>query len=111
MNPKSLILLEFHKVLERLQSYASFDLSEKMAARLRPTSSLEKAQVLQEQTRQGRYLLSLTDAIHFRGAVDMRPLADQARHQMTVDAPSILYIRNSLIVSRDARRFLLEKSA
>ena len=111
MNPKSLILLEFHKVLERLQSYASFDLSEKMAARLRPTSSLEKALVLQEQTRQGRYLLSLTDAIHFRGAVDMRPFADQARHQMTLDAPSILYIRNSLIVSRDARRFLLEKSA
>ena len=111
MNPKSLILLEFHKVLERLKSYASFELSEKLAAGLRPTSSLEKAQVFQEQTRQARYLLSLTDALHFRGAVDMRPFADQARHQMTLEAPNLLSIRNSLIISREARRFLLEKSA
>ena len=111
MNPKSLILLEFHKVLERLQAYASFDLSEKLASRLRPTSSLEKAQVFQEQTRQARYLLSLTDALHFRGAVDMRPFAEQARRQMTLEAPNLLAIRNTLVVSRDARRFLLEKSA
>lgn len=111
MNPKSLILLEFHKVLERLKAYASFDLSEKLAAKLRPTSSLEKAQTFQEQTRQARYLLSLTDALHFRGAVDMRLFADQARRQMTLEAPNLLAIRNSLIVSRDARRFLLEKSS
>ena len=111
MNPKSLILLEFHKVLERLKTYASFDLSEKLATRLRPTSSLEKAQVYQEQTRQARFLLSLTDALHFRGAVDMRSFAEQARRQMTLEAPNLLAIRNSLVVSRDARRFLLEKSA
>ena len=72
MNPKSLILLEFHKVLERLKAYASFQLSEKMAAKLRPTSSLDKALLLQQQTRQARHLLSLTDALHFRGAVDLR---------------------------------------
>lgn len=111
MNPKSLILLEFHKVLERLKTYAGFDLSEKLATKLRPTSSLEKALALQEQTHQARYLLSLTDALHFRGAVDMRPMADQARRQMTLEAPHLLAIRNTLIVSRDARRFLLEKSA
>jgi len=110
MNPKSLILLEFHKVLEHLKTYASFDLSEKLAAHLRPTSSLEKAQIYQEQTRQARFLLSLTDALHFRGAVDMRPFADQARRQMTLEAANLLAIRNSLVVSRDARRFLLEKS-
>src|SRR5690606_14873268 len=98
MNPKSLILLEFHKVLERLKAYASFDLSEKLATGLRPTSSLEKAQSFQEQTRQACYLLSLTDALHFRGAVDMRPFADQARHQMTLEAPNMLAIRNTLVV-------------
>ncbi|NLC30156.1 MAG: hypothetical protein GX773_06820, partial [Chloroflexi bacterium] len=59
MNPKSLILLEFHKILERLKTYASFELSEKLVVKLRPTSSLEKAQLYQEQTRQARHLLSL----------------------------------------------------
>ncbi|MEL7626264.1 MAG: endonuclease MutS2 [Anaerolineaceae bacterium] len=110
MNPKSLILLEFHKVLERLKAYASFELSEKLAIRLRPTSSLEKALALQEQTRQARYLLSLSDALHFRGAVDMRPFAEQVLHQMTLEAANLLAIRNTLIVSRETRRFLLEKS-
>ncbi len=111
MNPKSLILLEFHKVLERLKSYASFELSEKLASKLRPTSSLEKALLFQEQTRQARFLLSLTDALHFHGAVDMRPLSEQARRQMTLEASSLLAIRNTLILSREARRFLLEKNA
>ena len=110
MNPKSLILLEFHKVLERLKAYASFELSEKMAAKLRPTSSLDKALLLQQQTKQARHLLSLTDALHFRGAVDLRPLADQARRGMTLEAPTLLSLRNTLVVSRDARRFLLEKA-
>ena len=68
MNPKSLILLEFHKILERLQGYASFELSEKMAAKLRPSSSLEKALTYQAQTRQARELMLLSDELHFRGA-------------------------------------------
>lgn len=110
MNPKSLLLLEFHKVLDKLRSYASFDLSDKLAARLRPTSSLEKALIFQEQTRQARLLLLLTDDLHFRGAVDMQPLADQAKHQMTLEASSLLAIRNSLVLSRDGRRTLLEKA-
>lgn len=110
MNPKSLILLEFHKVLEKLKAHTTFELSEKLAIKLRPTSSLEKALQLQEQTRQARQLLSLTDEINFRGAVDLQPLADQALHQMTIDAPGMLAIRNSLVLSRDARRSFLDKA-
>lgn len=109
MNPKSLILLEFHKVLERLQAYASFELSQKMAAKLRPSSSLEKALTYQAQTRQARELLLLSDELHFRGAVDMRLMAEQSQRQMTLEAPAILSIRNSLVASRDVRRLLLEK--
>lgn len=110
MNPKSLILLEFHKVLEKLKSYATFDLSANLVVKLRPTSSLEKARQLQEQTRQARELLALTDELSFRGAVDMQPLADQANHQMTLEAASMLAIRNSLVLSRDARRTFLDKA-
>ena len=73
-----------------------------LVSRLRPTSSLEKALQLQEQTRQARHLLQLTDEFNFRGAVDLQPLADQALHQMTLEAPSMLAIRNTLILSRNA---------
>ncbi len=56
MNPKSLILLEYHKILGKLKAYASFSGSEALATRLRPTSSLPKALTLQTQTREARYL-------------------------------------------------------
>ena len=110
MNPKSLILLEFHKVLDNLKSYATFELSEKLAGSLRPSSNLEKARLLQEQTRQARALLNLTDEFSFRGAVDMRPLADQALHQMTLEAPTMIAIRVSLTLSRDTKRIFLDKA-
>lgn len=110
MNPKSLILLEFHKVLDKLKSHTTFELSTMLVSRLRPTSSLEKALQLQEQTRQARHLLQLTDEFSFRGAVDLQPLADQALHQMTLEAPSMLAIRNTLILSRNARRSFLDKA-
>ena len=110
MNPKSLILLEFHKVLDKLKSYTTFELSTRLAGKLRPTSRLEKALNLQEQTRQARHLLELTDEFGFRGAVDLQPLADQALHQMTLEAPCILAIRNTLILSRNARRSFLDKA-
>ena len=43
MNPKSLILLEYHKVLAKLTAFASFSASAELSANLRPTSNLEKA--------------------------------------------------------------------
>ena len=73
MNPKSLILLEFPKVLARLKSYASFSASEALAEALRPTSSLENANLRQQETREARLLISINDSINFQGAADLEP--------------------------------------
>lgn len=104
MNPKSLILLEYHKVLERLQSFTSFDSSKTLAAALRPTANLEKALAMQTLTREARLLLDSVGNISFEGAVDLQPLTDQAIHSMTLDAQVFLSIRNTLQLSRDAKR-------
>ncbi|MEN6554883.1 MAG: endonuclease MutS2 [Anaerolineaceae bacterium] len=111
MNPKSLILLEYPKVLAKLKSYASFSASEALADALRPTSSLEKALAMQQLTREARYLLSVNYELNFSGAVDMRPLVDLTLRSVTLEALDLLAIRATLIISRNARRILEDHRA
>lgn len=111
MNPKTLFLLEYPKIIARLKAYAGFSASAALADMLRPTSSLDKAILLQQQTREARHLLTLTEGIDFQGAVDMRPLVEQTLHNMTLEAADLLSVRNTLILSRTARRILLDHAA
>ena len=111
MNPKSLILLEYPKILAKLKSFASFSASEALADALRPTSSLEKALAMQELTREARYLLSVNNELNFSGAVDMRPLVDLTLRSVTLEALDLLAIRATLIISRTARRVLEDHRA
>ncbi|MFZ3070308.1 MAG: hypothetical protein WA110_04195, partial [Anaerolineaceae bacterium] len=83
MNPKTLLLLEYPKILTRLKTYAGFSASEALAGALRPTSNFEKALIQQQLTREARLLLSLNDSLTFQGATDLRPLADLALHGVT----------------------------
>ena len=110
MNPKSLILLEFPKVIAKLKAYASFSGSEALAEALRPTSSLENALLRQQETREARLLVSINDSLSFQGAVDLVPLTDQTLHGMTLEAADLLSVRNTLILSRTARRVLLDNA-
>ena len=111
MNPKSLILLEYPKILAKLKAFASFSASEALADALRPTSSLEKAQAMQQLTREARFLLSVNNELNFSGAVDMRPLVDMTLRSVTLEAIDLLAIRATLIISRTARRVLEDHRA
>ena len=111
MNPKSLILLEYPKILGKLKTYAAFSASEALADALRPTSSLEKALAMQQLTREARYLLSVNNDLNFSGAVDMRPLVDLTLRSVTLEAVDLLAIRATLIISRTARHILEDHRA
>lgn len=108
MDPKSLILLEYHKVLARLKTFTRFEASMKLAEVMRPTANLEKALHLQAETSEARLLLSLNADLDFEGASDMRSLTDQAKHGITLEAAAFLAIRNTLTLSRKAKRILEE---
>ena len=110
MNPKSLIVLEYHKILGKLKAYASFSASEALATRLRPTSSLPKALDLQAQTREARYLLSLSESLAFSGVTDLAPLVNLAQNAIVLEAPDLIAMRNTLISARDAKRNILNRA-
>jgi len=101
-------LLEFPKILARLKAYAGFTGSADLAESLRPTSSLEKALDLQQQTREARLLISRYSDLSFQGAVDLRPMVDQTLHGITLEAVELLAIRNTLVISRNAKRVFEE---
>ncbi len=111
MNPKTLILLEYHKILSKLKSFAGFEASAELAEKLRPSSQLEKVHSAQQLTREARRLLELVGDVSFQGAVDLRPLTDQTLHDITLEPLTILSIRNTLVLSRDARRQFIEHQA
>lgn len=101
-------MLEFPKILARLKAYAGFTGSADLAESLRPTSSLEKALDLQQQTREARLLISRYSDLSFQGAVDLRPMVDQTLHGITLEAVELLAIRNTLVISRNAKRVFEE---
>lgn len=101
-------MLEYPKILARLKAYAGFTGSADLAESLRPTSSLEKALDLQQQTREARLLISRYSDLSFQGAVDLRPMVDQTLHGITLEAVELLAIRNTLVISRNAKRVFEE---
>ena len=106
MNQKALSTLEYHKIIARLTEYADFSASADLARSLRPTSDLDKARKRQAATREGRYLLSVDTAFGFSTASDIRPQVGLARRDGVLEPGHFLAIKNTLIVSRTARRVL-----
>lgn len=72
ISDKTLQTLEFGKILEHLQEYASFSAAREAIGRLRPAIDLVTAQRLQEQTREARDLLAAHPSVHLGGAHDVR---------------------------------------
>ena len=100
MDEKTLTILEFPKILERLASYASFSASMDLARAIRPTTVLEEAQLWQAQVNEARLLLSINADVSIGGAHDVRPLVDLAAHGGVLTPSELLNIRGTLISAR-----------
>ncbi|MBP7228231.1 MAG: hypothetical protein KA988_03905, partial [Longilinea sp.] len=104
MDEKTLITLEYPKILERLASYAAFSASAELARSLRPTNKLEEVQERLACTTEARKLLSVRSETTIGGATDIRPLLDRAGRGAVLLTTELLEIRNTLISARDLAR-------
>ena len=103
MNAKTLVTLEFNKILDRLVKYAGFSASAQLVEELRPSNDLEEARLWQAYTREARHLLNTNDAITFSGATDLRPMISLTEHDGILEPSEFLAVKNTLIISRTAR--------
>ncbi len=111
MDEKSLLTLEYAKVLDRLADYADFSASGELARELRPTADLDEALSRQALTREARLLLSVNDAIGIGGAHDVRELAGRAMRSAVLTPAELLDIKSTLISARELYRSFEHKQS
>jgi DNA mismatch repair protein MutS2 len=109
MNEKSLKLLEFSKVSNRLADYASFSASADLAKALKPQVDPVVIKILQKQTGEGQLLLSTSDFTGIGGAHDVRDLVERAARGGVLEPAEIQDIKATLISGRDLLRIFERK--
>jgi DNA mismatch repair protein MutS2 len=106
MDEKTLHILEYHKVRDRLAGYTSFSAGERLARTLNPVTDLAEARRLQVETREARLLLDSHTEVTIGGARDVRRPADNAQRGFVLLPEDFLDIRSTLIAARNLRRHL-----
>lgn len=106
MDTKTLQVLEYPKILERLVGFCDFSASMELARSLEPTDSYDLAIARLAETSEARKLFSTNDNIGIGGAHDIRPAADLAARGGVLDAQQLLDIKSTLISSRELKKSL-----
>ena len=104
MDEKTIVMLEFPKILDRLAQYASFSASAELARALTPETLPEAIAHRQAETTEARRLLSVNADVSVGGTSDIRPLTDLAAHGGVLASADLLSIKNSLIAARTVSR-------
>ena len=110
MDEKTLVTLEYPKILERLADYAAFSLSAELARALRPTPDLDEALARLALTTEARRLLSVYGDFSIGGARDVRAQVDLASRAGVLEGVDLLDIKNTLIAAREVNRTLDRQS-
>lgn len=103
MDAKTLHVLEYAKVLARLESHCDFSASGELARALKPAARFTEAQHWLQETSEARFLFSTHD-LTIGGSRDIRPAADLAARAGVLDAESLLNIKATLIACRELKK-------
>ncbi len=105
MDQKTLQVLEYSKILDRLADFCDFSASAELARALEPTSKYEKACQLLAETSEARKLLSIND-LTVGGSHDIREQVELAKRGGVLEPKDLLDVQNTLIAARNLRRSL-----
>jgi DNA mismatch repair protein MutS2 len=110
MDDKTLRMLEFPKIVEKLAGYAAFSASKELALTLSPAKTLAEANKRLARTTEARRLLSTNDSVGVGGATDIRPLASLAQRGGLLSEFDLMAISSTLVGARVLSR-TMEKNA
>jgi len=106
MDSKTLQVLEYPKVLERLAANCDFSASKALARTLEPTTSIDLARMRQQETSEARKLISIQD-VSIGGAHDIREKIQLAARGGVLETIDMLDVKFTLIAMRNLKRTLL----
>ena len=104
MDDKTLTILEYPKILERLAAYCAFAASVEKARLLRPTNDPVLARQLQAETREALALLMTHPELSIGGARDVRAQVDLALHGAMLAPNELLDVKSTLVAARTLAR-------
>ena len=105
MDAKTLLLLEYPKVLEKLAAYTAFSASAELVRALKPSTQPVSALERQKVTSEARLLLSVNADISVGGVSDIRPLSDLAARGGVLNPSELLQVKTTLEAARELRRY------
>ncbi len=109
MDAKTLNVLEYPKILDRLAAHCDFSASADLARALEPTTSFDLALARQQDTREARHLLAVHD-LSVGGAHDIRPQVELAARGGVLEPADLLDVKSTLIACRELKKSLERQS-
>jgi DNA mismatch repair protein MutS2 len=106
ISPKSIVVLELHKILEQLAQLTSFSAGADLAYEMQPTTDLEEAQIWQRETAEARELFENKTNVSLGGARDVRGISISAQRGVLIEAQTLLDIRTTLRRATTIKRML-----
>lgn len=100
MDDKTLRMLEFHKVVEKLAGYGAFSASIELAHQLTPAGTMNEALARQKRTSEASLLLSINADVGVGGVNDIRPLTEVAWRGGVLTEHELLSVSGTLVSSR-----------
>jgi DNA mismatch repair protein MutS2 len=108
MNERTLRVLEYYKVLDRVAHHTSFEPGRELVMELRPSLDQAEAQKRLDITGEARDLLELRPETTIGGAKEVRGSVKAAALGRSLDATSFLDIAATLLSSRNLRRTVVK---
>src|SRR5215469_16191471 len=96
MHEKSILTLEYPKVLEKVAREAAFSASKALVMELRPTPSLDEAQRRLAYTSEAYHLIDLRNDAGVQGARDIRPYLERAAREGVLNPTELLEIQATI---------------
>lgn len=106
MNSKSLRVLEFNKIIEKVQKYAVTSGGKKKVMELKPYESAYEVRNALEDTREAYEILQKRGNPPFEGLHDVREGLKRAKKGGTLTAGQLLYIGNMLRCTASIKEYL-----
>lgn len=105
MNTKARITLEYDKIIERLETYASSEMGKKQCRELLPSADYEEILSAQTETKDALTRLYKTGYLSFQGLCDIRPHVKLLEIGSTLNPKELLEIARLLALTAQAAEY------
>src|SRR5690625_4324156 len=106
MNERTLKVLEFHKVIHLLMAETATSVGRELASEIVPSTSIEKVQLLQDETDEALHVLRLNKNVPFSHMEDITESLKRSEIGSTLSTEECLHVAQTIYTGRNIKTFL-----